>query len=564
LYIQYASANRPADAERILKEKVANNPKNSSYLFELAMHFFLTKNKDEMNAAITRIVSDPKTFPSGRMTAGEFFTRVNDLDRALSEYRAGEKSDPQNQFGYAKHEVEILARLGRNGEAAQLVGQLVKDHPKDTETVAMHAALLVQSKDPKQAQKAIDELSPLISTTPQNQPLALQVLHFNLARAYMAKGDATSFEQARLQLEEALKIKTRTEYLPARLLLTELLLAKGESEKALKMANEVLDKAPNNLTAHLMRSLALARVGDFATARKELAAILHNSPNNSDAQYQLANLEFGEKHYKEAQAIFDGLMKSNDPRGLEGVVNCKMRLGDFESAIQLLQDRIKQEPDRADYHRVVAEIETEARRFDDAIGEYNALIRKDPSAFNYTRVADIQRRAGRLDDCIVNLKKAHELLPRELLPILQLGMAYDLTGRAEEARKAYEEVLKIQPDNAEALNNLAYSKADQGVDLDQALTYAERARTKIPDSLDISDTIGLIYLRKNLIDDSVRVLSDVVSRAPGNATFRLHYAMALYQKGDKPAAKKELEQAVRNGPSEKEKLRIQELRLKLS
>jgi tetratricopeptide (TPR) repeat protein len=564
LYVNYATTNRPADAERILKEKVANNPKNSRYLMELATHFFATNNKDEMNATIARLTSDPKNIPDGHKTAGEFFTRINDLDRALREYQAGEKSDPKDQFTYAKHEVEILARMGKIGDAAKLVGQLVNDHPKDTETVSMHAALLVQSKDPKQVQKAIDELTPMVSTTPQNQYGALQVLHFNLARAYMAKGDSASFEQARLQLQEALKIKGRGEYLPAKLLLTELLLAKGEAATGLKMADEIIDKVPNNLSAHLMRSLALAGVGDVAQARKELAVILHNSPNNRDALYQLANIEFTEKHYKEAQAVFDLLVKAKDPRGLQGVVNCKVRLEDFGGAIQLMQDQIKQEPGRADYRRVVAEIETEAKRFDDAIGEYRILIQKDPSAFNYTRLGDIQRRAGRLDDCIASFEKARELAPREPLPILQLGMIYDLSGRGDDARKAYEEVLKIQPDNPEALNNLAYSKADQGVDLDQALTYAERARTKVPDSLDISDTIGLIYLRKNLIDDSVRVLGDVVSRAPTNATFHLHYAMALYQKGDKPAAKKELDLAVRNGPSEKEKLRIQELRLKLS
>jgi len=148
--------------------------------------------------------------------------------------------------------------------------------------------------------------------------------------------------------------------------------------------------------------------------------------------------------------------------------------------------------------------------------------------------------------------------------VLELAVLYDNLGRPEESRKYYEQVLKMQPDNAVALNNLAYSMADQGVDLDKALTYAERARQKLPDNLNVSDTIGLIYLRKNLVDDSARVLGDLVSRAPNSATYHLHYATALYQKGDKLAAKKELDAATRNGPTDKEKLRIQELRQKLS
>jgi tetratricopeptide (TPR) repeat protein len=565
LYMQYVIANRVADAEQILKEKAANNPKNGGYLIELSFHLFASNRKDEMNAVLARLTSDPKTFPNGHMMAGDFFYRINDLDRALREYQQGEKSDTKDRPKYVKRQVEILAREGKSGEAAQIIGRLMKDNPKDTETVSMHAALLIQSKDPKQIQRAIDELSPLISTTPANQPAALQVLHFNLARAYMLKGDSASLEQARLQLQETLKIKMGgQEYIPAKLLMTEVLLIRGESAKAVQSADEVIVRMPNNLPAHMLRTLGLVGMGEAAQARKELTTIVQNNPRIGDAIFQLANLDFTEKHFKEAQAGFEALMKLNDPRGFQGLVNCRVRLGDYDGAIQLVKDQLKQTPDRLDYRRVVAEIESEAGRFDQAIADYQTMIQKDPSAYNYTRLGDIQRRAGRIGECIASLQKAKELAPRELLPILQLAMVYDLNGREEEARKGYEEVLKLQPDNPDALNNLAYSKADQGVDLDQALTYAERARMKAPDSLEVADTIGLIYLRKNLIDESVRILSDVVTRAPKNATFHLHYAMALYQKGDKPGARKELDSAQHNGPSDKEKMRIQELRQKLS
>jgi Flp pilus assembly protein TadD len=150
------------------------------------------------------------------------------------------------------------------------------------------------------------------------------------------------------------------------------------------------------------------------------------------------------------------------------------------------------------------------------------------------------------------------------MPVLELALVYDVAGRPEEARQGYEQVLKIQPDNAAALNNLAYSMADQGVDLDKALSYAERARAKLPNDLDVSDTLALIYLRKNQVLESTHLLSDLVSKKPDRATYHLHYATALYQKGDKPGARKELDAATRTGPSDKEKLQIQELRQKLS
>src|SRR5260221_996500 len=40
LYRQYIRANRPTDAERILKTKVENNPKQAGYILQLANHYF--------------------------------------------------------------------------------------------------------------------------------------------------------------------------------------------------------------------------------------------------------------------------------------------------------------------------------------------------------------------------------------------------------------------------------------------------------------------------------------------------------------------------------------------
>jgi Flp pilus assembly protein TadD len=142
-------------------------------------------------------------------------------------------------------------------------------------------------------------------------------------------------------------------------------------------------------------------------------------------------------------------------------------------------------------------------------------------------------------------------------------LLYETNGKQDESRKAYEEVLKMQPDNAIALNNIAYAKADEGVDLDQALTLAERARTKRPDDPNVIDTVGLIFVKKNLTDDGLRLLRELVARVPSNPTFHLHLAMALYQKGDKIEAKKELQTAQRFGPTAREQVRIRELMAKI-
>jgi len=146
---------------------------------------------------------------------------------------------------------------------------------------------------------------------------------------------------------------------------------------------------------------------------------------------------------------------------------------------------------------------------------------------------------------------------------VDLAQVYDQSGHSDMARNEYEAAIKIQPENLTALNNLAYLDAEDGIDLDQALIYAQRAQQKLPKDLNIMDTVGLIYIKKNLIDDGLRILHYVVEQKPDSAAFRLHLALALYQKGDRSMAKKELETARRNRPSEKEQSKIKELLAKV-
>jgi predicted Zn-dependent protease len=77
----------------------------------------------------------------------------------------------------------------------------------------------------------------------------------------------------------------------------------------------------------------------------------------------------------------------------------------------------------------------------------------------------------------------------------------------------------------------------------------------MPDNPNVQDTLALVYIRKNLTNDGVRMLRDLVSRNPDNAAFHLHLALALYQKGDRLWAKRELQAASRNNRSPSSRIR---------
>ncbi len=193
--------------------------------------------------------------------------------------------------------------------------------------------------------------------------------------------------------------------------------------------------------------------------------------------------------------------------------------------------------------------------------QFQALIdRSSSSEEMYLRLGEAKSRLNDLRGAMAAFEKARELAPGDAAPDLALGILHDQARSVAEARHAYEAALRKQPDNSTALNNLAFLEAEQGVDLDQALAYAQRARAKRPDDVNVIDTLGLIYIKKNLIEDGLRMLREVVKRQPDNVTFRLHLALAWYQKGDRPMARKELEAARRSNPTAAEQNQIRELR----
>jgi len=110
-----------------------------------------------------------------------------------------------------------------------------------------------------------------------------------------------------------------------------------------------------------------------------------------------------------------------------------------------------------------------------------------------------------------------------------------------------------------ALNNLAYLLAETGGDLDDALTRAQRAKTLLPNLLEISDTLGWIYLKKNLTENAIDMFKELVTKEPNISTYHYHLGMAYKQKGDKTKALDQLHEALKYNPAKEEKDNIQRL-----
>jgi len=109
--------------------------------------------------------------------------------------------------------------------------------------------------------------------------------------------------------------------------------------------------------------------------------------------------------------------------------------------------------------------------------------------------------------------------------------------------------MELQPDDPRVLNNLAFAMVETNGNLDEALRLAQRAVRKVPEQPVFVDTLGWIYVKRNMTASAVQVLDGVVKKQPDNPVFSYHFGVALLQKGDLQRAKTTLQGALAKNPS---------------
>jgi tetratricopeptide (TPR) repeat protein len=553
LYRLLMFEGKPADAEQVLKLGAQNNPKQFGYLTLLAMHYSTQKQREQMVGVLNQIKSHAKEYEQAYLTVGDFYLRMADFDSAIGEYREGMAKDVKKKTIYQKRIIEALMRQGKRADAAELNSQILKDNPNDNDARGLAATFMLEKGD---VTKALTELQAVVTQSPTNP-----VAQFNLGRVHATRGE---WEQARQLFQKAIDL--RPDYLLARLALAQLEVSQRDFDAGLKSAQQVLSYDHNNSTALLISSAALMGQKKFGEARQLLDAMLKANPSSPDALFQLGVVDLAESKYKDAADSFRRSYDLNpaNPRGLMGMVETQMEQHHPDQAMQLLQTESAKAPNRMDLVLALGNTAVRAGQFDLAISYFQKVAASLPKGSKaqgdiFLRIGETYRRKGDLANSIVALQKAREILPENGVVLSTLGLVLDTSGRWSEARQVYEVVIKIDPNNGVALNNLAFLLTEHGGDLNDALTKAQRAKQLLPDLSEVSDTLGWIYLRKNLTDNAIDIFKDLVNKVPAQAVFRYHLGMAYSQKGDKTRALKELQDALKYNPTREDREKIQQL-----
>ena len=134
-----------------------------------------------------------------------------------------------------------------------------------------------------------------------------------------------------------------------------------------------------------------------------------------------------------------------------------------------------------------------------------------PDAWNNLGV--LATREGKMSVAIENFQKALTVNPQHLLSLDNLGNAYRLQKRWDEARRVLERALASAPDDAEANYSLGMVFAQTG-DNSAAYDHLQRALKARPDYPEALNNLGILYIVTHRRDDAVASFEKCIQVAP--------------------------------------------------
>lgn len=124
---------------------------------------------------------------------------------------------------------------------------------------------------------------------------------------------------------------------------------------------------------------------------------------------------------------------------------------------------------------------------------------------------------------------AIESEPTSVLAQLGRGAALQKLGRMEEARGGYENVLRLDPNNREALTNLTSIYSARAPN--EALSRLLDLEREYPSFSPVKAQIGLLYARMGSTADALAYLRQAATLDPGTVMYQYNLAVLLDRMG---------------------------------
>lgn len=335
---------------------------------------------------------------------------------------------------------------------------------------------------------------------------------------------------------------------------------------AIRMYQEAISIDPANINVHnAIAELYLKRkqLNKALAKYKEMALI---DPDNVAIWLRVALIHYELKEFDESIGVFERILVKNPEAD-----KIRFYLGIlYENSKQTTKaiEELAQVPANSSYFKDsrihIAAMQRQVGNFDAAVATLiDAIEHKAQVPDFYEYLAALYEENKNYQDAIDILERGRSALPDEEKMAFLLGILYEKVEERDAAIATMREVLRINPQNASALNYIGYTYVERGERVTEALEMIEQALLLRPDDGYITDSLGWAYHRQGDDERAMKYLQKAIRLVPGEPTILDHLGEVLFSRGDTKGALKYFEQALESGlkkpePDEEELTKIRE------
>jgi putative PEP-CTERM system TPR-repeat lipoprotein len=346
-------------------------------------------------------------------------------------------------------------------------------------------------------------------------------------------------------IEKAAKVNPPA--LQPRILLAKYYLGKSQTQKAMAIAREAQTAFPKQPAAMELLGNVQLRAGEKDNALvtfKRLAEATPNSPmaylNLASVQAKLGQVDASRASLKKSLALA--------PRNLEAqvaLIALEARAGKFGDALGVAQEIKAQNPRSPLGATLEGDVYMSQKQYPMATKAYEQAWNLGQSGPVAIKRHQAMSQAGHVREADSLLQQWMATHPKDVETGLYLARAYTSRGDRKQAIDQYLVLLKGDPKQVAALNNLALLY--QEVNDPRARVTAEKAYQLKPDSPEVADTFGWILLQQGETKKGTEIIQKASSMAKDNPEIRYHLALALSKAGNTAQARKELQKLLGAG-----------------
>lgn len=565
----YLSQNGTNRAISVLQGYLKVNPADGKAMTMLASALMAT-GQNAKAASLMQQALQAHDRPEYRSALGLSLIRNGQADSGISELESAFRTDPR-QTQAATTLIGMYLRGNQAGKAAALAEALVKQQPNNAGFYNLLGMAQGQSLKVKESQSAFEkaiQLDPnLISAKLHLARLEIATRSYDAAGARLnailkgnAKNTEAMFEMALLSdrrgqeaeaqrwLEKATDLSGPNETRWA-LALSDFHLRYGRPGPALDAVRQAAAKAPEDLPVLMAYARAELANGDIVGAKNSLTTATRVAEYDPALQVQIARLQMQAKNWSGASYSLDKALSTSASYlpAMALMTEVDIRQGEPEKAEKRAREIITKYPKSAVGMSLLGDIAQSRGQSAQALDDYRRAHQLEPSTGSFLKLFGA---LGNQDNGKLALQLAEQWVkshPKDVIGQKTLANAYARAGRLPEAKAAYGNLLKLTPDDSDALNNLANVLLQMN-DPD-GIKVAEQAVAKAPSNYNAIDTLGWALFKSGQTDRALQRLRDARLRQPASPEIRYHLAAVLAKTGRNAEAREELEAALKNGQS---------------